>query len=352
MTARRAASVPAAAPIGVTLGDPCGIGAEVTLRALPLLPDAVRADVRLYGHAPYLEAARALLAPRAHAGALDMRPLLVVASPAEAVPPSHLGVVEVHPGGPLPAAAPGRPHVAAARLQHDALLRATDDALARRLRAVVTAPWTKHILALAGLPPTGHTEVLGLRAGVAHPTMLLAGDALRVALVTAHVPLSQVAAHVTPAAIEATLRAVITQAAPLYGVGAPRVAVCGLNPHAGEHGVLGQEEDAVIGPAVEAARRAFPDAHIWGPAPADTLFARVVHGRAADFVVAMYHDQGLAPLKLWHHQQAANVTLGLPFLRTSPDHGSAYDIAGLGRASPDSMRYALALADRLSAHGR
>jgi 4-hydroxythreonine-4-phosphate dehydrogenase len=337
-------------PIGVTLGDPCGIGTEVALRALPLLPDALRARVILYGHAPYIERARALLSPLLPSPALlDARPLLPLSSPLDPVPPSHLGVIELSPFSDLPPALPGHPHVAAARLQHDALIRATDDALRGHLLAIVTAPWTKHILSLAGLPPTGHTEVLALRAGIPHPTMMLAGDALRVALVTTHLPLSAVSQHVTPAAITATLHAVITQAAPLYDLPNPRVAVCGLNPHAGEHGILGHEDDAIIRPTLAAARLSFPQAIISGPLPADTLFARAVHHHTADFVVAMYHDQGLAPLKLWHHNSAANITLGLPFLRTSPDHGSAYDIAGLGLADPQSLLYSLKLAFRLAA---
>lgn len=333
-------------PLGITLGDPAGIGAEVTLRALTLIPDALRAQVVLYGHAASLEAHRGLLVARASHLPIDRRPLSILKHPHDPHPPDVLGIVDVtekvaQKSAQIAPVAPGQPSVQGALIQYQSLLCAIDDARQGALRAIVTAPWTKHILALAGLPATGHTEVLGLRAGVAHPVMMLAGDTLRVVLATVHRPLSEVAGALTADVLAHTLDAVALHAAPLYRFTKPRVAVCGLNPHAGEHGTLGHEDDDVIRPAIEAARVRHPWAIFSGPHPADTLFSRVVHQGTADFVVAMYHDQGLGPLKLWHHRRAANITLGLPFIRTSPDHGSAYDIAGLAQADPASMSYAI-----------
>jgi 4-hydroxythreonine-4-phosphate dehydrogenase len=227
-------------------------------------------------------------------------------------------------------------------LQREALLAAIEDARVGRVSALCTAPWNKKLLSLAGLPPTGHTEVLGEALGCA-PTMMLAGDRLRVSLVTTHVPLGEVPRLATREAILATIRATGEGLRALWGIASPRLAVAGLNPHAGEGGVMGTEDDAQVRPAVEAARAQGWD--VDGPWSSDTLFAKA--GRAGwgyDAVVCMYHDQGLIPLKLLHFGAAANITLGLPILRTSVDHGTAWDIAGRGVADEGSLRYALELA--------
>jgi 4-hydroxythreonine-4-phosphate dehydrogenase len=313
-------------PLALTLGDPAGIGPEIVLDSLATLSDDDA--VVVYGARAVLErAAREI--PRLR--------------------PWRGGVVEVLPGEDLGSLPLGAPSALAARLQYAALVAAIDDALAGRVAGVVTAPWTKHTLALAGLPATGHTEVLAERTGVPQPTMMLCGDVLRVALVTTHLPLAQVPAAITGEAIGRHLDTLARDLTRWFGLARPRLAVCGLNPHAGEGGLMGTEDRDVIAPALAAARARGLD--VEGPFPADTLFARVVRQRSHDAVLAMYHDQGLAPLKLWHFGESANVTLGLPLLRTSCDHGTAWDIAGRGVADPSSLTYALRLAFRMLEHG-
>ncbi len=315
--------------IGLTVGDPAGIGPEIILKALaasapgsgPAAPDASWEPV-LYGSRGVFDATAARLGLPAAGCAL-----------VDALPGVH---EEVVPGV-------GTPY--AARLQHGALTAAIDDALAGRIDAVVTAPWTKALLATAGLPATGHTEVLAARCGVERPTMMLAGDALRVALVTTHLALRDVPDRLDGAEILAHLRTVHAELRLGFAIDAPRIAVCGLNPHAGEGGIMGTEDDAVIAPAIRQARAEGIDAS--GPHPADTLFARVVRQGTHDAVLAMYHDQGLVPLKLHHFGASANLTLGLPIVRTSVDHGTAYDIAGKGIADASSLRYAIDMALRL-----
>jgi 4-hydroxythreonine-4-phosphate dehydrogenase len=231
-------------------------------------------------------------------------------------------------------------------LQFAALRHAIADALAGRISAIVTAPWNKARLADAGLPPTGHTEVLASQSGVEDVVMVLAGDRLRVALATVHVPLAEVPTRLSVDGIDATVRQFRAALVRDWGIGSPRIAVCGLNPHAGEGGVIGDEERAWF-PELSA-RWASRGWDVSGPWPADTLFPRVVAGRlAADGVVALYHDQGLVPLKTVHFGEAANITLGLPFVRTSVDHGTAYDIAGQCAADVGSFGYACATARRM-----
>lgn len=212
--------------------------------------------------------------------------------------------------------------------------------------AMVTAPLQKSIINDAGIPFSGHTEYLAEACGVAHPVMMLACQTMKVALVTTHLPLSAVPAAITVEAVEATLRIVDHDLRVLFGVPEPRIAVCGLNPHAGEGGHLGDEEIRAIAPAIARVREDGIDCH--GPLPADTAFLpRLLEG--CDAVVAMYHDQGLPVLKYAGFGRAVNVTLGLPFLRTSVDHGTALDLAGTGRADPGSLDEALQLASRLAA---
>jgi 4-hydroxythreonine-4-phosphate dehydrogenase len=232
-------------------------------------------------------------------------------------------------------------------LQREALLAAIEDARVGRVSALCTAPWNKKLLSLAGLPPTGHTEVLGEALGCA-PTMMLAGDRLRVSLVTTHVPLGEVPRLATREAILATIRATGEGLRALWGIASPRLAVAGLNPHAGEGGVMGTEDDTQVRPAVEAARAQGWD--VDGPWSSDTLFAKA--GRAGwgyDAVVCMYHDQGLIPFKAFAFDQGVNVTLGLPIVRTSVDHGTAFDIAWQGTAAHSSMVAAIRLAAQLAA---
>ncbi len=222
--------------------------------------------------------------------------------------------------------------------------------LAGELQALVTAPVNKEAIIRSGLAFVGQTEFLTDLAGAERTAMMLLGQDdrgrwLRVALATAHLPLRDVAARLTQSKVEVAIE-LAARACGALGLGRARVAVCGLNPHAGEGGKLGTEEQDIIAPAVQAARgRAL---EVVGPLSADALFYRAYRG---DFeaVVAMYHDQGLAPLKMVSFEAGVNWTLGLPFIRTSPDHGTAYDIAGQGIANPSSMIAAIRLARQLAA---
>ncbi len=216
--------------------------------------------------------------------------------------------------------------------------------LSGELAGIATAPISKELLHQAGYPFVGQTELLAHLAKTKKFAMMLASDVLRVALITTHAPVRDVAGLITGRKIvEVT---VLTHAiCRRLGIKKPRIAVCGLNPHAGEGGLLGDEEKRIIAPAIKRCRQARINAT--GPHSPDTVFYRAVHGEF-DAVVAMYHDQGLAPFKLLAFDNGVNLTLGLPFIRTSPDHGTAPDIAGQGRARPDGMIAAINMAARLA----
>jgi len=225
---------------------------------------------------------------------------------------------------------------------------AVDGCLSGRFDAMVTAPVQKSVINDAGIPFTGHTEYLAARSHAPHPVMLLVGGNLRVALATTHLPLARVAASLSAEGLDATLAVIDRDLRKYWGIAQPRIAVCGLNPHAGEGGHLGREELELISPAIDRARRAGLLAS--GPWPADTLFTprRL---QECDVVLAMFHDQGLPTLKFSAFGQAVNVTLGLPLLRTSVDHGTALDLAGTGRAEAGSLLAAVRLAAQLAAAG-
>jgi 4-hydroxythreonine-4-phosphate dehydrogenase len=227
--------------------------------------------------------------------------------------------------------------------------RAIDGALTGEFDAVVTAPVHKGVINLAGVPFTGHTEYFAARTRTAHPVMLLTAGKMRVALATTHLPLAAVSAALSVASLTDTAAVLARALERDFGIAGPRIAVCGLNPHAGEGGHLGGEEQAVIAPAVAAMRRAGIEAS--GPLPADTVFVPHVLERF-DAVLAMYHDQGLPVVKHSGFDRAVNVTLGLPLVRTSADHGTALDLAGTGRADSGSLAAALALAVELAARRR
>lgn len=241
--------------------------------------------------------------------------------------------------------APGVLSAAAGKAAYDAIVRAVEDARAGRVAAIATAPVNKAAFALADLPWRGHTELLAHLTGAERVAMMFYSDALRVVLATVHVPLADVPAHLTQARVEQTLVLAASEL-PRFGYPAPRLALAGLNPHAGEHGLIGSEDAAVLAPAVAAARRRGID--VVGPLPADTVFVRAIRGEF-DAVIACYHDQGLIPVKLVAFGHAVNVTLGLPIVRTSVDHGTAFDIAGRGVADASSMTAAVLLAARLAA---
>jgi len=313
-----------ARPIGISLGDPAGIGPEIVVRALEERP---RLPVQVYGDPDILAEAAARLGLPA--------------------PPSS----RVRPVPARGEIVPGRPNLAAAHAQLEALQAATDDALAGRISALCTAPISKDWIARAGFTFPGHTEYLAHRAGTDDFAMMLAGPRLRVVLATTHLALAAV-----PGALRASdvARASILAARALlrdFGVGRARVAVAALNPHAGEAGRFGDEEARLVVPGIEQARARLAEerlpADVTGPHVPDAVFRQAADG-AYDAVIALYHDQGLIPVKLLHFDEAVNVTLGLPFVRTSPDHGTAYGIAGQGKANPGSFLTALDLAARLS----
>lgn len=248
--------------------------------------------------------------------------------------------------GPLPGErfTPGAPSAGTGRAAYDIIVRAVEDAKAGRVEAVATAPISKLAFAQTGLPWKGHTDLLAHLTGAEQVAMLFWSEPLKVVLATVHVPLADVPRAITRELLEGVI-ALTARELPAFGVARPRLAVAGLNPHAGESGLLGVEEQRVIAPAVEAARARGID--VTGPLPGDTVFVRAIRGEF-DCVVACYHDQGLIPVKLAAFGRAVNVTLGLPIVRTSVDHGTAFDIAGQSRADPSSMIEAVLLAARLA----
>jgi 4-hydroxythreonine-4-phosphate dehydrogenase len=312
--------------IAISLGDPCGIGPEVVARALAARPEI---DAVVYGDAGVL--ARAAGAAGVPAPAADR-----IRAVTDLVPDD------------VP---PGKPNDESGRAQLAYLAAAATAALAGEAAALVTAPISKHWIARAGFAFPGHTEYLASRAGVGEFAMMLAGPRLRVTVATTHVALRDVAGLLTADGIASTIWLTVDALARRFGIAAPRVAVAGLNPHAGEGGRFGDEEDRLVRPAIETARArvaaAGIPAEVSGPHVPDVVFREAANGRF-DAVVALYHDQGLIPLKLLHFDEGVNVTLGLPFVRTSPDHGTAYDIAGRGRASAESFIAALDLAARIA----
>jgi 4-hydroxythreonine-4-phosphate dehydrogenase len=311
--------------LALTTGEPAGIGPEIALAALdPPLP----AEITLIGDST-------LLAERAGTRR----------TPADAVCIHH-----------VPLAAPARPghlEIRNARYVLGTLDVAIDGCMSGRFDAIVTAPVQKSIINDAGIAFSGHTEYLAERTGTPRVVMMLAGATahgpLRVALATTHLPLAQVGAALTIDGLTETLRILDHELRRRFLIPGPRIAVAGLNPHAGEGGHLGREEIDVIAPAIGRARAAGIDAD--GPLPADTLFVPDVV-RRYDAVLAMFHDQGLPVLKYATFGHGVNITLGLPFVRTSVDHGTALDIAGTGRAQAGSLRAALELALELATTAR
>jgi len=262
-----------------------------------------------------------------------------------AADPKVLAVCEpVLYGAPAGQFRPGVLSAEAGRAGYDAIVRAAGDAMTGRVAAMATAPINKEALRLAGLPWNGHTDLLAHLTGAGHVAMMFYSDELRVVLATVHVPLAAVPGLLTQALMEQTI-ALTARELPKFDKVPPRIAVAGLNPHAGEHGLFGREEETAIAPAIACCRAKGID--VSGPFPADTLFVRARKGEF-DVVVACYHDQGLIPVKLAAFGRAVNVTLGLPIVRTSVDHGTAFDIAGKGVADVGSMIEAVLLAARLA----
>ena len=288
--------------IGLTIGDPSGIGPEVTDKAANDPRVLAACEPVLYG-------------------------------------PSAAERRIYHPGVGVPEGA---------RASYEAVKAATLDALEGRLDAISTAPINKAVWAAAGLSWRGHTELLASLTGAPHVAMMFYAERLRVVLATVHVPIAEVPTLLTRERIMRTIELAATEL-PRFGVAKPKLALAGLNPHAGEDGLMGQEDVTVLAPAVASCRSRGID--VSGPLPGDTVFVRALNGEF-DAVVACYHDQGLIPIKMVAFGQAVNVTLGLPIIRTSVDHGTAYDIAGTNTADPSSMVQAVCLAARLASAPR
>jgi 4-hydroxythreonine-4-phosphate dehydrogenase len=285
--------------IGVTVGDPAGIGPEIARKAAASPVLSALCDIVLYGPSADEDVARYVR---------------------------------------------GRVSADSGRAAYDAIVAATRDAQAGRIDAIATAPINKEAFAAAGLPWRGHTDLLAQLTGATQVAMMFHAEVLRVVLATVHIAIADVPKALTRDLVERTI-ALASRELPRFGFLKPRLALAGLNPHAGEHGVIGREDDDVLAPAVSGCRSRGID--VAGPFPADTIFVRAMRGEF-DAVIACYHDQGLIPIKLVAFGQAVNVTLGLPIVRTSVDHGTAFDIAGRGVADPSSLIEAITLAARLS----
>lgn len=318
--------------VAVTAGDANGIGAEVALKAA-WKERGAGTRIVLVGHRVVWERA----AKACGAELPEEWDLLAGGGP---------DVYTWDPGmGAAPRCAWGKVRKDAAVAAYGYILAATSAALNGRADAVVTAPINKEGFQAAGIPAPGHTELLAKLTGAKRYAMMLFGQRIRVVLATRHLPLRKVADALTREAVE---EAIDMLAAGLAWMGwkAPRIGVCGLNPHAGDGGALGDEERRIVAPAVAACRKRGVRAE--GPIAADAIFHRHLHG-GFEGVVAMYHDQGLGPMKMDSFEDGVNLTLGLPIVRTSPDHGTAYDLAGKGAANPGSMVSALQWAKKLAA---
>ena len=329
-----------AKPLALTSGEPAGIGPDITIAAwlrrnelnLPAFyllgdPDLLRRRAKLLGLAVAIA---------------DVSPEDAVATFADALPVVSTG----HPA----TAQPGRPDDTSADAAIASIRQAVLDVAKGRARAVVTNPIAKSVLYRAGFRHPGHTEFLAELAATGgrtlQPVMMLWSPALAVVPVTIHLSLREAIAQLSSELIVTTARIVVADLKARFGLANPRLVVSGLNPHAGEDGTLGAEDQTIVAPAVEILRR--EGIAVRGPLPADTLFHDAAR-KTYDCAICMYHDQALIPIKTLAFDDAVNVTLGLPFIRTSPDHGTAFDIAGTGKANPSSLVAALRLADRMAA---
>jgi 4-hydroxythreonine-4-phosphate dehydrogenase len=330
-------------PLALTLGDPAGIGPDITLLAWLAREHEAIPPFVLVGDPAVLDE---------RAETLGLRVPIAAIAEAEAAASRF---AEELPILPIPVAGQvvaGRPDAATVPAVQQSIIEAVRLVKADEARAVVTNPISKAMLYRGGFAFPGHTEYLASLAAdggkVPHPVMMLAAGPLRVVPVTIHIPLKDVPGALTTALVLATIEIADADLRRYSGIARPRLAVTGLNPHAGEDGGLGREEIDIIAPAIEAARTKGLD--VTGPHPADTLFHEAARA-TYDTAICMYHDQALVPFKTLAFADGVNVTLGLPFIRTSPDHGTAFAIAGTGKASPRSLIQALRLADAMSRAG-
>ncbi len=316
--------------VAITMGDPRGIGPEVVIKAMARLS-------RKRDFLPLVLGDFRILAAAARSSGCKLKVVKVEEGYAEWQP----GTVPVLGLSHLPA---GIPFPESARAAFAYVAKAADLALSGKVEAIVTGPVSKEAISEAGIPFRGHTEYLAEESGTEEFVMMLAGKKLKVSLVTTHLPLRKIFKLLREERIRSVIEITHQGLRDFFHISLPRIAVAGLNPHAGEKGLFGEEE-AVISRAIRQASSR--DLLVSGPWPADSLFYRAKQGEF-DAVVCMYHDQGLIPLKLLHFDDAVNITLGLPFIRTSVDHGVAYDIAGKNRANSRSMEAAIRLAVQMA----
>src|SRR6266850_4592414 len=329
-----------ARPLALTSGEPAGIGPDITIKAWQRRNELKLPPFYLLGDRDLLNyRARALGVKVKLAG---VRPEDALAAFADALP--------VVPTGHAATARPGQPDHTSADAALGSIKQAVADVIAGQAGAVVTNPIAKSVLYRAGFTHPGHTEFLAeLAATGAHApqaVMMLWSPALVVVPVTIHLPLRDAIGQLSSDLIVTTARIVVAALKARFGLANPRLAISGLNPHAGEDGSLGDEDKTIVAAAIEILRR--DGIEIRGPLPADTMFHDAAR-KTYDCAICMYHDQALIPVKTLAFEDAVNVTLGLPFIRTSPDHGTAFDIAGSGKASPSSLMAALRLAARMAA---
>jgi len=327
--------------IGITMGDPVGIGPEIILLSLckPSIYNVCKPLV--IGDLKILNAAKNCVQSKLHIksvkdpdkgrykfGSIDLLNL-------SGVVPNKVSW--------------GNPTVETGRAMIDYIKAASDLATKGRIAAMVTCPINKMAMQIAGYHYNGHTELLAERTGSENFSMMLAGNRLRVVLVTIHVPLKEVPSLLSEQKVFQTIKSTWQSLHERFGLKSPRIAVAGLNPHAGEGGMFGNEEKTIITPAIHEARN--QGCNVVGALPPDTVFYQAANGRY-DAVVSMYHDQGLIPFKLIHFNDGVNITLGLPIIRTSVDHGTAYDIAGTGTADPGSLISAINMAAQQAVYAK
>lgn len=319
--------------IAITMGDAAGIGPEITAKALYC------AEIRDFC-APVVIGDRAVMEEAISLLKLPLK-LRIISSPDESK--AGRGIIELIDMGEIKKFKKGKPAAENGRACVSYIKKAVELALDKKVDGIVTAPISKEALKMAGMKWHGHTEMLAELTDTKDYAMMLVGEPLRVILVTIHTPLRSVPDMITRESVLKTIL-LARKACDMLDIKNPRIAVAGLNPHAGEAGIFGDEEKNEIIPAIEEAKKlGMP---VTGPYPPDTVFHRACKGEI-DMVVCMYHDQGLIPLKMIAFEEGVNVTVGLPLVRTSPDHGTAYDIAWKGIANPASMLEAIKLAARL-----
>ncbi|TVL98295.1 MAG: 4-hydroxythreonine-4-phosphate dehydrogenase PdxA [Candidatus Brocadia sp. WS118] len=326
--------------IGITMGDPCGIGPEIILTSLNA------PSIRKLAHYVII-GSEGVFDPTARELGLPVSYQMIPHAPGgdTKYPVSLLSIGDIHPA----LMKQKRATAEGGELSVQCVIRGINLAMSGHIDALVTAPICKAAVHLGGYGYPGHTEMLQIFSGAKQVVMLMVGGKLRVAFATTHIALKDVPQAITVENILETITITDNHLKQYFGIKKPRIAVCGLNPHAGEEGIFGDEERKVIIPAIEKAKK--KGIECGGPFSADTVYNKALKG-IYDVVVAIYHDQGAIPLKFHAFETGVNITLGIPFIRTSPDHGTAYDIAGKGIADPHSMMEAIKMAVKMVKHNR